>query len=234
MKKSSKAYQLNSMQSIVFAIECKDKTGKKAWYPIEKDAKNVFIHGTGWVKVSKKGLVRVENLPIEFTAEDVKRVYDKFGWHVVLGLLQDGGRHSLFEDRSYYLEFIHPEILNMCRWGKLYDEFTDKVQAIGDRFVGKLKERGYEERGNGFYHGEQFLFFTDRDTPIHPLRYISHCHDFRFFQSNPQFNPIEFEKMLVAIIFNRYYEIGNKGKEMAKIDEIMERYVSVRDRIALS
>jgi hypothetical protein len=206
--------------------------GKKVLYPIEKDAKKVFVYGTGWVKAPKKGLVRVDNLPIEFTAEDVKKAYDKYGWHVVFGLLQDIGRFSLFEDRSYYLEFIHPEILNMCRWGRVYDEFTDKVQAIGDRFVGKLKERGYREQGNGFYFNEQFLFFTDRETPIHPLRYVEHCHGFRFFQSKPHFNSIAFEKMLVEIIFNRYYEIGNKGKEMVRIDEIMEKYVSVRDSIA--
>ena len=214
--KSTKAFQLKLVKEPITVIRENNVN-----YPLANpDDKEIFIHGKGRVKIGKCKRITVEPLT-EYTAENIQKIYTLYGYNVVLGLIKGWGNQSLFHDNSYGLDYHKFEIMNMCRYGKPYDIFTDKIQAIGDKFVATLLLNGFRIENETVWVGDKICGFLDR-LPIHPLAYIEHC--FRGIASiPPSFNSIDFDDMLVQLI--------SVKEGIDKSTETLEKVVSVKDRI---
>lgn len=221
MKKSTPAFQLYPVKNVNIVYYPK----QKKWYPIEDNNQDsIFIKGLGHKKITKTWKFKIiDSLPDEFTAEQLKNIYNEYGFNVVQGMVSsyENSNHSLFYDHSIYLDYVKYELLNVCKYGKLYDEFTDKFQKIGDEFIHKLYENGYSVKGHFLYYKSKLI---DSDIKLHILQYIEHSL-FRMVLISPSFDPIRFDTTLRKLILGQYSDY----KEANRV--LNEEIVSVKDRI---
>jgi len=221
IRKMTKAYQLEPMTEPVRAVQY-----KKEWYPVTEDNlkdTQIFIYGKGWKKITdsmKKTLTIVPNLTTGWTAQDIKKVTDKFSLDVAYGLLKGCGG-SVFSDNSYGLAYAKHEILNMAYFGKLYDEFTDKVHELSQRFIKTLFHKGYHFEGAWLYYMDELIGQAGLYESIwlSPLQHIEHLLK-GMVHLQPQLDPVGLDEMLVKLI------IAQPDSET-----LLEKYVSVKDRI---
>lgn len=219
IRKMTKAFQLEPMTDTVHALRY-----KKEWYPVtESDLENKHIFIKGWQKITDsmlKTLTVVPNLTTEWTAQDIKEVTNKFSLDVAYGLLQGWG-NNLFSDSSIGLTYAKHEILNMAYFGKLYDEFTDKVHELSQRFIIYLLSHGYHFEGAWMYYKDELMAQAGLYEIIwlSPLQHIQHLLK-GVVHLRPQLDSIGLDGMLVKLILAR-----PSGKAMLK------RHVSVKDRI---
>lgn len=222
LRKMTKAFQLKAIATPVKAFQFKRK-----WYPINNEGwneKEIFIYGHGWKKYTdsmRKSMVDVPNLPGDWTAQDIQEVTDKFSLDVAQGLLEGWGS-SLHSDRSYGLEYAKHELANMAYFGKVYDEFTDKVHDLSQRFIKHLMGHGYRLEGAWLYYKEELIGQAGlyEEIWLSPLQHIEHLLK-GIVHIRPSFDPIHFEKMLIKLFIAR----PNYGEEELK------KHISVRDRI---
>ena len=214
-------FQLNSIQDhVVHATKVDNQ-----WYPCKKEDTELFIRGTGWVKL-KGERPEVGNLPVEWTANDL-RYYHKFYGSLAVceGLLEGWGGSSLYQDGSYGLDYAKAEIRNMVIFGQIYDEFTDYVQKVGDEFIANLR-KGYRIDGGTLWYKDHLICFLDR-VHLHPLMHVEHIIK-RLVPIRPSFDPISFDKMLIELLVG----IDSQEHLGKHTDLIIDRVISVRDRIA--
>lgn len=254
MKKMTTAYQLDRItEPVTIALNPADKK----WYPIDgiyKDNEHgiykdneLFIMGKGRVKINKWKKETLNPLP-ELKAEFLKPIYDQYGLNVAMGMINGWGGSSLYHDNSYGLNGTKYEVINMALLGKQYDDFTDKVQVIGDNFIQGLCSNGFMIQGT-MEKGSLWYDYKDENNfgslvgsvgiyervKLHPLQHIEHVLGIAVIgcRSLPQFDPISFDSLLVKLLMSRYYkdnEEGNSGYE--KADKMLNEIVSVKDRIA--
>lgn len=225
IRKMTKAFQLKPMTETVNALQY-----KKEWYPItEGDLKDkqIFLYGHGWKKFTEsmlKTVTVVPNLTTEWTAQDIKEVADKFSLDVAYGLLEGWGR-SLFSDQSVGLAYAKHEIVNMAYFGKLYDEFTDKVHKLSQRFIKHLLSHSYHFEGAWMYYKEELIGQAGLYESIwlSPLQHIQHLLK-GIVHLRPQLDTIGLDNMLVELIMVRTHPSG---------ESLLKQYVSVKDRIKL-
>jgi hypothetical protein len=220
MKKSSRAFQLNSIQEHVVHAT---KVGNM-WYPCKEEDTELFIRGKGWIKL-KGEKSEIGNLPVEWTAKHLQYYYSLGSLAVCEGLLEGWGSYSLYQDGSYGLNYAKAEVANMIRFGKIYDEFTNYVQEIGDKFIANLRE-GYRIEGGTLWYKDHLICFLDR-VHLHPLMHVEHLIK-GLVPIRPSFNPISFDRMLVALLVGKDCQ-ENPGKHL---NLTHDRVVSVHDRIA--
>lgn len=223
MRKMTKAYQLRPVMEVVKAFQFKGR-----WYPITEHSledKKVFIFGKGWQKITDSmynSLTDVESLSQDWTAMDIQRRVKEFSLDVAMGLLQGGGCFSLFNDQSIDLNCAKHELANMAYFGKAYDDFTDKVHELGQRFIKCLIcEKGYYFEGCWILYQNEIIGMTGlyENIQLHPLQHIDHVIK-GILHVRSMFNSISFEKMLLSLItVHKDY------------DSILKKYVSVKDRI---
>ena len=219
MRKMTKAFQLEPITDIVRAIKYKGD-----WYPLtENDLKDKHIFIKGWQKITNsmmKTVTVVPNLTPEWTAQDIKEVADKFSLEVAYGLLQGWGG-SLFSDQSIGLVYAKHEIQNMAYFGKLYDEFTDKVHELSQRFIKHLLSHGYSFEGSWMYYKNELVGQAGLYESIwlSPLQHIQHLLK-GMIHLRPQLDTVSLDEMLVKLI------IAHSNGET-----LLEKYVSVKDRI---
>lgn len=227
--KSTKAFSLSPMERVEL-VRMKGLDGGELWVPLSKpEDTHAFVAGRGWVKVGK-GNERATPVPFpkEWTAEQVKEVYGRYGFSGAQAMLMGWGSWSLYEDMSYGLAYHRAEVANMCLYGKAYDEFTDRMQAAGDRFVAGLMARGFRMDGKWLWHGERLVFSLDNES-VHPLMHVDHSLR-GIFRIPPSFDSVSFDRMLVRLFMGKY---GVPGMErVGGAGPVLERVVSVRDRIA--
>lgn len=235
--KDTKAFSLKPMEKVeLVKIDFKDKLGKMVhmWVPPKNASdKHIFVYGKGLIKIPKKAEHAFPTpLSEDWTAEQIKVVYNQYGFSGAQGMLHGWGNLSLWDDMSYGLAYYKHELGNMCLYGKSYDEFTDKVQEIGNKFVAKLLDDGFRLEGDKWLWYGKNLVCDLRNHPIHPLRFIDHCvHG--LFPIAPSFNSIGFDTMLEKLFVGKYGmsdDYGGSGRKGAR--PILDRIVSVRDRIA--
>ena len=221
MKKHSRAFQLNSIQDHVVCVIKVDNI----WYPCKVDDTELFIRGKGWVKL-KGEKPEVGNLPVEWTAENIQYYHKFYGSMAVCGgLLEGWGNNSLYQDGSYGLDYAKAELQNMAIFGKVYDEYTDYVQKVGNEFIANLREGYRIERGTLWYK-DHLICFLDR-VHLHPLMHVEHLIK-GLVPIRPSFDPISFDRMLVKLLVaESLYEDPSNTTNM-----IHDRVVSVYDRIA--
>ena len=236
LKKMSQAFQLDPMpEAVTIAYSKKDKK----WYPIDShyiDKGKVYIYGQGWIKVDKWEQKTIQPLSNPYTAKEIKVVYDQYGYNVAMGMVQGWCNQSLFTDQSCGLSYTKYEIANMGTLGKAYDEYTDLVQEIGDKFIQNLLKKRFTIHGTiekgGLWHdyknkndcGELIGSVGIYETiHLHPLQHVEHNIGMSFMASRilPSFNPITFDDMLVTI----FIKIYKNHRAM------LDKYVSVHDRI---
>jgi len=241
MKKTSKAFQLDPMPDPV-TIKFNKKDQK--WYPVDDsytDKGKNFIYGLGWVKTDKWKEHTIQPLSNPFTAKEVKTVADEFGLNAAMGMIQ-GWFYSLYNDRSYGLDYTKMEVANMATLGELYDTYSDVIQSIGDEFIADLLKKGFKLNGS-IENGWLWYNYIDENNPgnlvgqvgiyetiyLHPLQHVDHCIGGRIFGGRilPSFNPISFDSMLMTLFHNKYY-----SKDFKKSDKMLAKIVSVHDRIA--
>ncbi len=211
------------MKTPVFAFQYKDK-----WYPSSNNElfeKELFIRGEGWVKIlqkMRKGAIEVHPLPDDWTAQDIKERVDEYGLDVAMGLLHGEGMQSLFEDGSVYLSWHKHEFQNMAYFGKIYDEYTDKVDEVGKRFVSALMKKGYFLKGTWLNYGEN-LIDQLTDIKLEPLEHTGHNVK-GIFHTRPSFDPIEYDKVLATLM------MAQCDTQDEKIT-LLDKYVSIKERI---
>lgn len=219
IRKMTKAYQLEPMTDTVRALQY-----KKKWYPVtEENLKDKHIFIKGWQKITDsmlKTITVVPNLTTEWTAQDIKEVADKFSMDVAYGLLKGWGE-SVFSDSSYGLAYAKHEILNMAYFGKLYDEFTDKIHELSQRFIKHLLSHSYRFEGAWMYYKDELIGQAGLYESIwlSPLQHIEHLLK-GTVHLRPQLDPIGLDKMLCELIMVR---LGGES--------LLKQYVSVKDRI---
>ena len=222
-RKMTKAFQLKAITTPVKAFLFKDQ-----WYPINNEKwneKEIFIRGHGWKKYTatmRKSMVYVPNLPLDWTAQDIREVTEKFSLEVAQGLLEGWGSSCLFSDQSVGLEYAKHETANMAYFGKVYDEFTDKVHDLSQRFIKHLMEHGYRLEGAWLYYNDELVGQSGlyEEVWLSPLQHIDHLLK-GIVHVRPMFDPMGFENMLIKLFIAR----PNYGEEELK------KHISVRDRI---
>ncbi len=230
-KKMTKAFQLDSMSE---PVEIMFHKKEKYWFPIDLVMDNeIFIHQQGWVKKNKLKTWKrevVQPLSSPFTAKDIQDVYKEYGHSVALGMIQGWGRRSLYHDNSCGLDYAKYEVRNMIRYGAQYDQFTDLIQDIGDKFISALLSKKTNKllmKGKSLWHNYKnsnecgnLIGFVGvyEEIKLHPALHISHSIR-GMFPLSPSFNSLDFDHLL-RVLF-----VGMRKKE--KIQEI----VSVHDRI---
>lgn len=220
IRKMTKAFQLKPITKEVKALMY-----KKEWYPVtEGDLKDKQIFVKGWQKITDsmmKTLTVVPNLTAEWTAQDIKEMAHKFSLEVAYGLLQGWGSNSLFSDSSYGLAYAKHEILNMAYFGKLYDEFTDKIHELSQRFIKYLLSHSYRFEGAWMYYKDELIGQTGLYESIwlSSLQHIQHLLK-GVVHLRPQLDSIGLDEMLIKLILARL-----NGEAM------LERHISVKDRI---
>lgn len=220
IRKMTKAFQLEPMTGTTHALQY-----KKEWYPItDNNLKDKQIFIKGWQKITDsmmKTLIVVPNLTKEWTAQDIKEVTDKFSLDVAYGLLQGWGSSSLFSDASIGLNYAKHEILNMAYFGKLYDEFTNKIHELSQRFIKHLLSHSYRFEGTWMYYKEELIGQAGLYESIwlSPLQHIQHLLK-GIVHLRPQLDSIGLDEMLVQLILAR-----------PSGEAILKKVVSVKDRI---
>ena len=222
MRKMTKAYQLKPMTEQVMAYKFEGH-----WYPMTGDQlldKEIFIPGKGWKKITKtmtKSLTKVEPLQENWTAADIQDRARQFSLEVAEGLLQGWGRSSLFNDGSVGLSYAKHELANMSFFGKIYDDFTDKVHEVGQRFIRSILKKGYWFQGSWMWYKNKVVGMAGpyEKVWLHPTQHIEHLLS-GIVHVRPMFDPIGFEKMLIHLIAVR-----------RNYASIFERHISVKDRI---
>lgn len=219
--KSTRAFSLKPMEKVEL-VWVKGGDGM-IWVPLQDGQKtHVFVYGRGCVKIPAKAKkVLMEPLPENWTAEQVKKVCEEYGISGAQSMLKGWGNQSLWDDRSYGLAYHKAEVGNMCRYGKVYDDFTDEVQEIGDGFVSGLLSNGFRMEGKWMWHGENLALDSSR-TSAHPLMYVDHL-IFGVCRVSPIFDSLSFDGLLAKLFVAR---CGSKS------DYVLGKKVSVRDRIA--
>lgn len=221
MKKYSRAFNLDSIQTEIYIVDIEN-----IWYPCNKDLedeKKMFIPKEGWKNLTKKQLstiTKIDSIPVEWTAEDIKKIGEQYGINVAMGMLEGECGQCLYYDGSYYHDYTKYEVRNMVRYGKVYDTFMGEVQEIGNQFLIKLFEKGYSLQGKWFYYNEELLFCTD-NMSIHLSQYIDHC-ICGMVDIAPSLDPIALDKFLISLILPQNKEGEN----------ILDSVISVKDRIA--
>lgn len=218
MRKMTKAYQIKPVTGPVKAYKFKSH-----WYPMTED-QLFFIPSQGWKRITKSmcnSLTDVEPLPANWTAADIQDRARQFSLEVAEGLLQGWGGFSLFNDQSIGLAYAKHELANMAYFGKIYDDFTDKVHEVGQRFIKCLFQKGYWFQGKWMWYKDKVVGMTGlyESVWLHPTQHIDHLLK-GIVHVRPMFNPINFEKMLISLISVR-----------RNYDSIFKKYVSVKDRI---
>jgi len=221
MRKSTKAFQLQAMtEPVTFVIQPRTKK----LFPVDDpEAKEHFIYGEGHKKTAKWKRITIDPLSDPFTAEEIAAVADEHGWPAPLGMVQGWGRYCLANGQSCGLSYHKHEVFTMAKYGKVYDEFTDKVQAIGDKFVASLLSKGFRMEGKILWYDDRIIGSTDRFR-LHPIQYIDHCL-MGMLWTPPMFNPMELDDLMVKLFIGKY---GTGKVYERNIDKI----VSVKDRIA--
>ena len=240
MNKMSKAFHLEPMPDpVTLRLHPKEKV----WYPVRKsDDKELFICGKGCIKITKTWkTATIQPFSNPYTAEEVKNVADEYGLNAVMGMIGGWGACSLFSDNSYGLRSVQYEVANMATLGKAYDDFTDIVQVIGDKFIdGLLKKnftlQGTREKGSLWYDYKSsndygsLVGFTGiyEKVKLHHLQYVEHSIGPSFLGCRvlPMFDPIGFDNMLTTLFYYKYYTEDRK-----KYEKMIDKYVSVHDRI---
>ena len=240
--KTTPAFQLGAIDKPIEAFKINSKWFPADLYTLQENT--LFVKGTGRINITKKIQKEVVNPLPELTAKGIKSVYDKYGMNVALGMVNGWGGSNLFHDSSYGIQSTRYEVANMALLGKKYDEFTDRVQIIGDHFVEGLLANGFTLHGditkgslwydykdaNNYSNLTGFVGIYER-IALHPLQHVEHYvgHSFLGGRILPSFNPITFDNMLVKLFMSRYYE---KDNSFTKSDKALEEIVSVKDRIA--
>lgn len=224
MRKMTKAFQLQPMTKTVRVVQYKDK-----WYPVTlyevKESHTYFIYGKGSIKMSKKMLDSIKvipNLPKEWKAQDILDVTNTFSLEVAEGLLHGWGSQSLFNDQSVGLIYTKRELLNMAYFGKVYDDFTDKIHELSQRFITYiLLHKGYRFEGAWLWYKNELVGLTGlyESVWLSPLQHITHLLK-GIVHVRPFFDALSFDKVLVQLISAR-----PSGEAM------LNRHVSVKDRI---
>jgi len=228
MRKITRAYQLESIQDQdVYAVNIKG-----VWYPCEVDTKELFIYGQGHKKLTKTQKNKIEKvgkLPINWTAENVKAIGDKYGYNVACGMIQGWGNCSLFSDGSIGLSYAKHEIINMIKYGKVYDDYSDYLHTLTVDFVKVIREKDFYLAGECLYYKKEFIDFVGlyNSIPFFPSLYVEHTIMGRM-HITPMFDPIGFDDLLSLLI--SYLE--PKDEEGHPTYEIRDKVVSVKDRIA--
>ena len=231
MRKTSKAYQLKPMSEVTIAYSKKDKK----WYPID-NPKELFIEGKGRIKIDEWEQKQIKPLSDPYTAKEIKEVYEKYGYCVALGMIKGWSNQSFFADGSIGLRCIKHEIDNMMVMGQLYDDYTDIVQEVGDKFIEGLKNNDFVIEGDvtkGWLRykkesvGQIGIY---NSIHLHPLQHIEHYIGMSFLANriSPSLNPITFDKMLVKLFVSKYRLPDN---DYSLSDDMLSKYVSVHDRI---
>lgn len=239
------AYQLERMtEPVRIALNPADKK----WYPINGIYKDdeLFIMGKGRVKIGKWKKETLNPLP-ELKAEFLKPIYDLYGINVAMGMISGWGGVSLYHDNSYGLNGTKYEVINMALLGKQYDDFTDKVQVIGDNFIQGLCSNGFMIQGT-MEKGSLWYDYKDENNygclvgsvgiyervRLHPLQHIEHFLGMAVIGCRilPQFDPISFDSLLVKLFMSRYYKDNEGNSRFEKADKMLNEIVSVKDRIA--
>lgn len=218
MRKMTKAYQLKPITESVKAFHYEN-----TWYPIterEIKEKEIFIYGQGWKRFTSsmhRSLVDIESLPVNWTAQDIKDRASSLA--VAMGLLHGWCNASLFQDRSIGLDYAKSELSNMYKYGKLYDDFTDRVHEVGQRFITSLFKKGYRLEGGWLWYNDKLIGKTGLygSIRLHITQHIQHR--ISVFNIGPSFDPIGFENMLIELIKAR------RGHT-----SILNKYVSVKER----
>jgi hypothetical protein len=236
-RKLTPVYQLGPYaKEVIMALDPKEKK----WFPMSSytyDGKQCFIYGRGYVKTGKWKKETVAPLA-EMTAEALKIVADQYGVNAAMGMVASRGYDSLFHDpdslfhdQSCGLFRAKCEVRNMVRYGKQYDQFTDMVQEIGDKFIDGLVANGWTYINNKAlwwdYEGTYPRLASSDKFGIHPAEHIEHCIIYPF-GSKPTFNALTLDDMVSYLITLRY----SKDGDYSECDRIREQYVSTKDRIA--
>lgn len=237
MSKMTRVFQLNPMPNSVNLVRCK-KTD--TWHTDNRsnyNKKQIFVHGQGYLTVTdtwEKATIE----PLEsITAKQLQTIAATYGLNGATAMIQGWGNQSLLDDGSYGLTWAKYEVANMVRYGQAYDDFTDKVQAIGELFIQGLKDNGFTllggDRGTIWYGykddndcGNLAGFYgIYAKIKLHPLQYIEHNIGAACLGLSipPSFNAIEFDEMLVTLFMAKY----KSDEVLSKLDQI----VSVKDRI---
>jgi len=211
--------ELGKYHEDLYAVKLRFKDKKAAYYPCTLNDNELFVYGKGRVKINKKPKEKVE---YNFTAEDIKKVYDKYGVNVALGCVNGWGNYNLFDDRSEGLKYVKPEIYTWITYGKKYDEFLNKLHSLNDMIIEKFKENKFViESKCLIYKGneDKFIGFVDRDYDINIIHYIDHHVGASIFMSwaFTGFDPITFEYTL--------------DKIYRKLDKEFDDNMSVSDKI---
>lgn len=222
MRKMTKAFQLEPVLTPVKAFRFKGK-----WFPINNEEwndKQIFLNGHGWNKFTatmRNSMTDVPNLTKDWTAQDIREVAQKFSLDVAEGLLQGWGGNC-YSDQSVGLAYAKHELINMAYFGKVYDEFTNKIHDLSQRFIKHLLLRdNYRFEGAWMYYKEEMVGQVGlyKSIWLSPLQHIDHLIK-GIMHVRPMFDPIGFDEMLVKLILAR-----PTGEAMLK------RHVSVKDRI---
>ena len=236
MRKMTKAFKLKAMTEQVRAFQyIKNGEEKKSWLPLSDsnfhevaNGGKIFIRGKGTFKLGKRmqaSIVDVPRLPFNWTAADIKKTADDFSLAVAEGLLQGWGSQSLFQDSSVALCYAKHELYNMAYFGKAYDDFTDKVDKVGQRFIKSLLHKDYHLDGAWFSYkknagdiamGQAGLY---EEIRLSPLQHIDHLLQ-GIVHTAPMFDPITWDKLMVKLIAARRNSRA-----------LLDKYVSVKDRI---
>jgi len=233
IKKMSRAFQLDPMTE---AVELHFYPEENKWYADNGYKKGeIFIIGKGYVKKTKKWKHETVEPLKELTAAGLKGVADKYGINGALAMVQGWGSGCLLNDRSYGLTLAIFEVANMATLGHSYDEFTDKVQEIGDEFIKGLTSRGFSLLHKGLWYnykdentfGSLVGFYGVYDkVQLHPMLHIEHkIGHVLGGRILPSFNPITFDSMLESLILHKC------GLNHEKYVKTLDKYVSVYDRI---
>ena len=219
MKKFTRAFQLEPIKNPVKVTEIK---GVNYPYDTSYTMNNeVFIRGQGLKKVSNT-IAIIKPLPENWTAENIQEIGKKYGVYVAMGMLQGWGTCSLFDDGSIGLDYAKHEVVNMVKYGLLYDQYTDMLQKIGNDFIRCILKNGYRIDGKWLYYKDNLIGMTGMYETIHlhPLQHVDHCLR-GLVNIPPLFDSISFDRLLVTLIM----EQDNSEKKL-------DTFISVRDRIA--
>ena len=227
MRKMTKAYQLKPVKEPVKAFQfIKKGCSDKPWYPItEKELNNGQMFIQGWQKLGKRmrdSITDVPRLSDDWKAQDIKEAADKFSLEVAEGLLEGWGSQSLYHDQSLGLDYAKHEILNMAYFGRAYDDFTDKVHDVSQRFIKSLLRKGYHFEGAWLWHDNgELVGMTGlyENVWLSPLQHVEHLLK-GIVHLRPVFNLISWDEILVKLI-----SVHPRKKTL------LNRYVSVKDRI---
>ena len=110
----------------------------------------------------------------------------------------------------------------MATFGKAYDDFTDKVNELGQRFIKSLmRQGGYHFEGNWMYYKEEIVGQVGlyETVKLSPLQHITHLLK-GIVHTPPMFDTITWDEFLIHLLTVRRNGL-----------RLLDKYVSVKDRI---